>query len=269
MEKIIKYFTENMWQFIIAIAIFVLGIAIAKIIRGVAKKLMKKANFEKSAINFLAQIIYFFLVFIVIISTLHQLGIPTGSLLTSLGVIGLAIGLAVKDSLSNFAAGIILLVFKPFKVDDFIDIQSHKGTVLSINIMTTEIMTKDNKRIFIPNSTFTANSIINYTCNENRRIQLIVDIAYDADHRKAMEILKNIFLKDERILNRENVEIGLFNFAASSVQIVCYPEFKTEDYWQVYYDTLEQIKLEFDANGIEIPFTNQTIHIKNIDEVVR
>ncbi len=269
MEKITKFLSQNMWQILIAIAIFVLGIALAKIIRRIAKRLMKRANFEKSVINFLAQVIYFFLVFIVIISTLNQLNVPTGSLLASLGAIGLAIGLAVKDSLSNFAAGIILLVFKPFKVDDFIDINGHKGTVLSINIMSTEIMTKDNKRVFIPNSTFTANSIVNYSCNENRRIQLIVDIAYDTDHRKAMEILRNIFLKDERILNRENVEIGLLNFAASSVQIVCYPEFKTEDYWSVYYDTLEQIKLEFDEKGIEIPFTNQTIHIKNIEEVAR
>ncbi len=265
MENIKLFFNNNLTTILFAISIFVIGFALAKFIKKISIKIMVKASFEKSVVNFLSQVIYILSLTIVIIATLAKLGAPTHSLLAVLSTFGLAIGLAIKDTISNFASGIILLIFKPFKVDDYININTKEGTVLAINIMTTEIMTKDNKKIFIPNSMFTQNTITNFSCNKNRKIQLIVDIAYDADHKKAMKILKEIFLKDERIINRDNVEIGLFNFAASSVQIVCYPEFKTEDYWPVYYHLLEEIKLGFDKNGIEIPFTNQTIHVKNID----
>ncbi len=269
MEKAMKYLGENSTTILVSIGMVIGGLILAKVIRTLSKRVMAKAKIDRTVINFLSQVLYVILIVIILISTLNYLGAPTASLIAMIGALGIAVGLALKDTLANFAAGIIILIFKPFKADDLIDVNNFKGTVHVINIMSTEIITRDNKKIFIPNSVFTDHSIINYSSNKNRKIQLIVDIAYDADHQKAIEILKNIFSKDKRIVNNNDLEIGLFNFAASSVQIVCYPEFKTENYWPVYYDTLEQIKLEFDKNGIEIPFTNQTIHIKNIEEVTR
>ncbi len=263
MEKLSMFLKENYQTILMAITILVIGTILAKILKNASVKFMKKAKIERAAISFLSQILYAFLIFIVCINFLNSLGIPTTSLMASIGAIGLAIGLSIKDSFSNFAAGIILLIFKPFKADEYIEICGNEGVVKAIHIMNTEIINKENKVIIIPNSTFTNNSIINYSANNIRKIKLILDIAYDTDHKKAIEILRDIFDKNKNVLNNKEIEIGLFNFASSSVQIIAYPEVTTKDYWKSYYSIMDQIKIEFDRNNIEIPFTNQTIHIKS------
>mgnify|MGYP001815186205 FL=1 len=246
---------------IAAIAIFIIGRWIAQGVRRVVRRVMEKAEVDPIIIGFTASIAYIALLAFVVIAALGQLGIQTTSFIAILGAAGLAIGLALQGSLANFAAGFLMIIFRPFKVGDFIEGAGVAGVVEAIQIFTTTLKTGDNKLIIIPNAKLSGDNIINYSAQETRRVDMTVGVAYDADLSRVKEILKEIVNKDERVLSDPEPMIAVAELADSSVNLVVRAWVKTADYWGVKFDATEMIKKRFDEEGIGIPFPQRDIHI--------
>jgi small conductance mechanosensitive channel len=206
-------------------------------------------------------IAYIALLAFVVVAALGQLGIQTTSFIAILGAAGLAIGLALQGSLANFAAGFLMIIFRPFKVGDFIEGAGVAGVVQAIQIFTTTLKTGDNKTIIIPNAKLSGDNIINYSAQETRRVDMTVGVAYDADLAKVKEVLNDILSKDERILSDPAPLVAVAELADSSVNLVARVWVNTADYWGVKFDATETIKNRFDAEGIGIPFPQRDIHI--------
>jgi small conductance mechanosensitive channel len=223
--------------------------------------MMQKADVDPIIIGFVGSITYIGLLAFVIIAALGQLGIQTTSFIAILGAAGLAIGLALQGSLANFAAGFLMIIFRPFKVGDFIEGAGVAGVVEAIQIFTTTLKTGDNKIIIIPNAKLSGDNIINYSAQETRRVDMTVGVAYDADLAKVKAVLNDILSKDERILSDPAPLVAVAELADSSVNFVVRVWVKTADYWGVKFDATETIKNRFDAEGIGIPFPQHDIHI--------
>ena len=239
----------------------VIGWLVAKFLRGVFRRVLDKANVEKTLISFLTNVFYMALLTLVVITALGKLGVPTGSFIAVIGAAGLAIGFALQGSLGNFAAGVMLIIFRPFKVGDYIEAAGTSGTVEGIQVFASTLRTPDNKTITIPNSAITAGNITNYSTKPMRRVDLIFGISYGDDIKKAKGILDGILTKDHRVLEDPEPTIAVAELADSSVNIVVRPWVKTEDYWGVFFDITEAVKLEFDAQGISIPYPQQDVHM--------
>lgn len=250
-------------KIVAAILIFLIGKWVAGKIARLGARLFEKNNIDVTLIKFFENIIYYALLTIVIIAGLGQLGINTTSFLTIVGAAGLAIGLALKDSLSNFASGVMLIMFRPYKVGDFINTSGVSGTVQDIALFNTILNTPDNQKVIIPNSSITSNVITNVTANDTRRVDLIIGIGYDDDIKKAKELLENIIKSDTRILDDPPCNIAVSELADSSVNFVVRPWVKTSEYWNVFFDLTEKIKTTFDKEGISIPYPQQDIHLYN------
>jgi small conductance mechanosensitive channel len=205
--------------------------------------------------------IYAALLAFVIIAALGQLGIQTTSFIAILGAAGLAIGLALQGSLSNFSAGVLMIIFRPFKQGDFIEGAGVAGIVEEVHIFNTVLRTGDNKTIIIPNDALMGGNIINYSTQPTRRLDLVVGIGYDDDIKKAKNILNELMANDERILKDPAPTLGLLELADSSVNFAVRPWVNSSDYWGVHFDLLESIKLRFDAEGISIPYPQQDVHL--------
>jgi len=197
-----------------------------------------------------------------IIASLKKLGIPMTEFTVVIGAAGLAIGFALQGSLANFAAGVILIIFKPFKVGDFVELAGQKGTVREIQIFNTILNSPDNVRLIIPNGQVTGSSIKNYTVNGTRRVDLVVGVSYDDDLKKARQVIEQVLAGDDRILSEPPVTVAVSELADSSVNFVVRPWVKTTDYWDVYFNLTEGIKLALDKNGITIPYPQRDIHMK-------
>ncbi len=264
-EKIIEiitlWFTEYSFKIVAAILIFVIGKWVAKKTTKFLTKTLKKNNIDKTIINFLDSIVYYALLIVVLIAAAGQLGINTTSFLTIVGAAGLAIGLALKDSLSNFASGVMLIMFRPYKVGDFVELGGACGTVKSIEMFNTVVHSPDNQKIIIPNSKITTDVITNVTANDTRRIDLVIGIGYDDDIKKAKKVLEQIIGDEKRILQDPATNIAVSELADSSVNFVVRPWVKTADYWSVYFYLTEKIKLTFDEEGISIPYPQQDVHL--------
>jgi len=204
---------------------------------------------------------YIALLVFVVLAALGQLGIQTTSFIAVIGAAGLAIGLALQGSLANFAAGFLMIIFRPFKVGDYIEGAGVAGTVETIQIFTTQLQTPDNKTVIIPNAGLTAGNITNYSAKGTRRVDLVFGIGYGDDIDKARTIMEDILAKDERILKDPAPKIAVVELADSSVNFVVRPWVKSENYWDVYFDTTENIKKSFDAQGISIPFPQRDVHM--------
>ncbi|MBC8316392.1 MAG: mechanosensitive ion channel [Desulfobulbaceae bacterium] len=248
-------------KLVVALAIFIIGKWLAKWVTALIDKAMRKATVEETLIKFLTKLTYYILMVVVLITAAGQLGIKTTSLLTILAAGGLAVGLALKDSLSNFASGVMIILFRPFKVGDFITAAGSSGSVRRIDIFNTVLMTGDNQRIIIPNSAVTGGAITNVNSEETRRIDLVMGIGYDDDIREAKAILQEIVKGDSRILDAPAPTIAVAELADSSVNFVVRPWVKTADYWAVRFDLTEKIKLTFDEKGISIPYPQQDVHM--------
>lgn len=246
---------------IAAVAIFVVGRWIAKLIRRIVRRVMEKAEVEPIIIGFVSSMAYIALLAFVVIAALGQLGIQTTSFIAILGAAGLAIGLALQGSLANFAAGFLMIIFRPFKVGDFIEGAGVAGVVQNIQIFTTTLNTPDNKTIIIPNAKLSGDNIINYSAQETRRVDMTVGVAYDADLAHVKNVLNDIIGKDERILADPGPQVAVAELADNSVNFVVRVWTKTADYWGVMFDTTETIKNRFDKEGIGIPFPQRDIHI--------
>jgi small conductance mechanosensitive channel len=205
--------------------------------------------------------IYFILLLFIIIAALGHLGVQTASLVALLGAAGLAVGLALQGSLANFAAGILLIIFRPFKVEDLIEAAGVTGIVEKIEIFTTQLKTLDNKTIIIPNAKLTADNIINYTKKEIRRVDLVIGVSYEDNIDKVREVVTGVLNADERILDDPSPKVAVYEMADSSVNFVVRPWVKTADYWDVYFSVMENIKKGFDAQGITIPFPQRDVHL--------
>ncbi len=246
---------------VFAILIYIIGKWIARGVKSILVRAMEKAQVDKLLVTFVSNLAYAGLLTVVIIAALGQLGIQTASFIAILGAAGLAVGFALQGSLSNFAAGVLIIVFRPFKVGDFVEAGGIAGVVESIDIFTSHIRTGDNKAITIPNGKIMGDTIINYSAKETRRIDLVIGISYDADIKQAKSILSDIVSADERILNDPAVTIGVLELADSSVNIALRPWVKSGDYWAVYFDLQETIKYRFDEAGIGIPYPQTDVHL--------
>lgn len=244
-----------------ALAIFIFGRWVAKAVRKLIERLMKKSDVDPTLISFTGNLAYIGLLAFVIIAALGQLGIQTTSFIAVIGAAGLAIGLALQGSLSNFAAGFLLIVFRPFKVGDFIEGAGVAGVVEVIQIFTTQLKTVDNKTVIVPNSKLTEDNIVNWTVKGTRRVDMVFGIGYEDDIDKARSLMAEIVGADDRILKNPGPQIAVSELADSSVNFIVRPWVKAEDYWGVYFDLTEKIKKAFDANGVSIPFPQRDVHL--------
>ncbi len=265
--------TENLMQLIQdyalplvwAIIIFIIGRITARIISNVVARMMAKSKIDETLIIFAQNIIYIALMIFVILAALGKLGIETTSFAAIIAAAGLAIGLSLQGTLGNFSSGVMLILFRPFKVGDFIDAGGVMGIVEEIQIFSTKMRSGDNKEITVPNGQIVGSTITNYSAKETRRVDLVIGVGYDDDLKKVRAVLEDVINCDERILKEPAVTIGVLELGDSSVNFAVRPWVKSGDYWPVLFDLQENIKLRFDAEGISIPYPQRDIHIASND----
>lgn len=252
-------------KLVAALLILIIGNWLAKRVASVFVALMNRNEIDITLTKFLRNIIYYALLTAVVIAAAGQLGINTTSFLTVVGAAGLAIGLALKDSLANFSSGVMLILFRPFKVGDAVTVAGETGAVEEITIFNTVINTPDNQRKIIPNGLITAGTITNITANDTRRIDMIFGIGYDDDIKTAEKILIEQVTAHSKVLSDPGPTVAVAELADSSVNFVVRPWVKTADYWDVKFRLTEEIKLAFDEAGISIPFPQQDVHMHQVE----
>ncbi len=244
-----------------ALATLVIGIWIAKWLAKKSSKLLDKRSVDPTLTKFVTSLLKITLITFVIISAISQIGIETTAFIAIIGAAGLAIGFALQGSLSNFASGVMLIIFKPIKVGDYIEGGGAAGSVETIGIFVTTLVTPDNKVIYIPNSTLTGSNIINYSVKDTRRVDMVFGIGYSDDIDKAKSTIQSVLESDSRILKDPAPKIVVSELADSSVNFNVRPWVNSADYWGVYFDITEQIKKKFDEQNISIPFPQRDIHM--------
>lgn len=248
----------------LALVIFIIGrIIVSMVVTGV-RKLLTARGMDDILVSFLTSILRWVLLLFVIIAALSQLGVDTTSLVALLGAAGLAIGLSLQSSLSNFASGVMLIIFRPFTKGNFVEVAGTSGVVDQISIFTTTLTTPDNKEVIVPNGAIIDNNITNYSARDTRRVDMVFGIGYDDDLRKAKQLLEEIVAADERILPEPAPVVALSELADSSVNFVVRPWVKTADFWAVMWDTTETVKLKFDEAGISIPYPQMDVHVDKL-----
>lgn len=250
----------------IAIVIFFIGRMVVQFFVSMFRKVMSKSKYDDMLTNFLASIVNAILMLFVIVASLDQLGVDTTSLVAILGAAGLAIGLSLQDSLKNFAAGVMLFVFKPFVAGNFVEAAGTSGVVRKIGIFFTTMTTGDNKEIIVPNGAIYGDNIVNYSAMETRRVDMIFGIGYGDDLLKAKRILELMVTEDERILAEPAPVVAVSELGDSSVNFVVRPWVKTADFWAVKWAFTEAVKLRFDQEGISIPFPQMDVHFYKEDD---
>lgn len=257
----IDYISLYGLKVVAAIAIFIIGKWLAKKLVVLAKKMMVKAKVDETLVSFAGNVMYGMTITFVVIAALNQLGVETTSLAAVLAAAGLAIGLALQGSLSNLAAGVMIIIFRPFKIGDYVDAGGTAGTVEDISIFTTSFRTPDNRQVIVPNDAITSSIITNVSAKPERRVDLKIGVGYSDDLSKVKKVLTKIIESEERILKDKDVTIAVAELGDSSVNLVVRPWVKTSDYWDVYFDLTEKIKITFDKEGISIPFPQRDLHI--------
>ncbi|WP_246438997.1 mechanosensitive ion channel family protein [Teredinibacter franksiae] len=261
MEKLPEIVTTYGIKVLLAVAVFVIGKWIAKSISNLMQKGMAAKGVDATVAGFTRNIIYYCLYVIVIIAALGQLGIQTASFVAIIGAAGLAIGFALQGSLANFASGVLLIMFRPFKIGDFVEAGGAAGVITEISIFSTIMKTGDNKTIIISNSAVMGGNITNYSAEKERRVDFTVGVSYSADLDLVRKELNAIVEAEGRIITERGITIAVGELADSSVNFVFRVWAKTEDYWAVYFDINEKIKRQFDTAGIEIPFPQMDVHL--------
>ena len=264
-EAIMKWIWEYGPMILTALVIFIVGRIVVGMIVSLLKKVMGKANVDETLTKFIASLVRIFLLMVVVIAALEALGVNTNSMIAILGAAGLAIGLALQSSLSNFSSGVMLIIFRPFKAGDFIEAGGAVGVVEEIRIFNTLMKTGDNKSIIIPNGNIMGNNITNYSAKETRRVDMVFGIGYDDDLKKAKNLLEKIVSEDSRVLQDPAPVIAVSELADSSVNFIVRPWVKSADYWGLYWDFMEKVKITFDAEGISIPYPQQDVHMHQAD----
>jgi len=272
MDLVINWFDENSGlilqygiQAVIALVIFLLGGRIAKFCANLTEKAFNKRKVDKAVGSFVSSIIYAIVFAATILMALSQIGIETTSFIAILGAAGLAVGLALQGSLSNFASGVLIILLRPFKSGDYVEVGGKAGTVDKIEIFSTELRTPDNKVIIMPNSAIMSGAIVNYSREATRRIDLVIGVGYDADLRKAKEVLKSVLDAETRLLQTPAYTVAVSELGDSSVNFVVRPWVNSGDYWPTYFSLMENIKIALDEAGISIPFPQMDVHLHKPD----
>lgn len=247
-----------------AIVVFFVGKWVVNLVVNGLMNAMQKGELDITLRRFIGNVARMLLMLFVVIAAINQLGVQTASLIALLGAAGLAVGLALQGSLSNFAAGVLIVLFRPYKVGDWIEGGGISGAVEEVQILTTVLKTGDNKRVIVPNSQIMGTTITNYSANDTRRVDLVVGVSYGDDIDKVRKELQDLVAADDRILDDPAVTIAVSELADSSVNFVVRPWVQTADYWGVYFDLTEAIKKRFDEAGISIPFPQQDVYIHNV-----
>jgi len=250
---------------VVAIIIFIVGRWVAKWLARLTEKAMLRAEADVTLVTFVRNIVYIALLTFVVMAAIAKLGIQTTSFIAVLGAAGFAIGLALQGSLGNFAAGVMLIIFRPFKSGDFVDAAGISGVVEEIKIFTTTLRTGDNKTIIVPNAVITSSTIVNYSAKDTRRVDLTVGVGYSDDIDKVREVLSGIIAADERIMSDPAPMIAVAELADSSVNFAVRSWVKSSDYWPVFFHLNETIKKRFDQEGISIPFPQRDIHVHTVE----
>jgi len=265
MENILARITEfgTMYglKIIGSILIFIIGKWVSKFIVRFTRRLMLKAKVEEILTKFLANLINVLLLIVIVLAALNNLGVNTTSLVAILGAAGLAIGLALQGTLSNFGAGVLLIIFKPFKAGDFIDAGGAMGSVEEINIFNTKFKTPDNKVVIVPNASIISSNITNFSAKDTRRIDLTFGAGYGDDLRLVKQELMNVISEDSRVLKDPEPFVAVSELADSSVNFLFRIWVNSADYWAVNFDMIEKVKLRFDEKGISIPFPQRDVHL--------
>jgi small conductance mechanosensitive channel len=255
-------FMEYLPNIISALVLLLLGLWSIRILKNIVSKIMNKRNLEATLANFLGDLLNWTLKILLFITVISQLGVQTSSFVAILGAAGLAIGLSLQGSLANFAGGVLIIMFKPFRVGDFIQAQGEMGTVAQIQIFVTKLHTADNQIIYIPNGQLSNGTINNFSQSTHRRADLTISISYGSDIKKAKEIAMEVMQKHELVLDEPTPVVWVKDLADSSVDLAVRPWAKNENFWAMRSDILQQIKEAFDNNGIKIPYPQRDLHIK-------
>lgn len=253
--------TEFGLNIVAALAIFIIGLWLTKGLTALARRAMEKAHVDATLASFIAHLVYFGMLTFVVIAAVSKLGVQTTSFIAVLGAAGLAVGLALQGSLANLGAGVLIIVFRPYKVGDYVEGGGVAGTVEEVQIFTTLLKSPDNKRIIVPNSHMMGGTITNYSSMPQRRVDLVVGVAYDADLDHVRRVLMEVLDADERVLKDPAPVIAVSELADSSVNFVVRPWANAGDYWPLRFDLNERIKKRFDAEAIGIPFPQRDVHI--------
>ena len=244
-----------------AIVLLIVGRMVAGAVRRGAKRMMKRGNTDATLIPFVSNMAYYLVLAFVVIAGLGIFGIPTASFVAVLGAAGLAVGLALQGTLSNFAAGVMLLLFRPFKVGDLVEVGGELGKVVEISIFTTTLNSLDNRVIIQPNSQVFSGTIINYDGNDTRRVDMVMGIAYDNNIGVAIDTIRRIVTAHPKVLAEPEVQIAVSNLGDSSVDLIVRPWCAPADYWTVYFDLTRQMKEGLEAAGCSIPFPQRDVHL--------
>lgn len=245
-----------------SILIFIVGRWVVGIVSKLAGKAMIRAKMDETLVRFVESLCYLGLLTFVIIAALSNMGVQTASFVAVVGAAGLAVGLALQGSLSNFASGVLMLIFKPMRVGDFVEAGGAKGSVKEIGIFTTILASPDNVRVIVPNSQIMGGTISNYTVNGTRRVDLVIGVSYGDDLKKAKAVIEGVLKRDERILPDPASVVAVSQLADSSVNFVVRPWVKVADYWGVYFDLTAGIKVALEDSGLTIPFPQRDVHLK-------
>ena len=244
-----------------AIVIFFIGQWIAAFVRRLVRRLMSKANIDSTLTSFVGNLAYYGVVAFAVIAALNRLGVQTASLIAILGAAGLAVGLALQGSLANFAAGVLIIIFRPFNVGDLIEAADILGEVLEMQLFTTTLATLDNKQVIVPNSSLTGGNIINYTVRGKLRVDTVIGVAYEADIDQVRQVISEVLECDPLVLKDPSPTIAVMELGDSSVNFAVRPWTKPENYWSVYFNIHENVKKRLDAAGISIPFPQRDVHL--------
>lgn len=265
-DMLVTYVSEYGLKIVAAILIFVIGKWAVGKITIVIKSLMEKANVDKTLVEFAESLVYFVLLLMVVLASLNALGINTTSFIAVFGAASLAVGLALQGSLANIGAAVLIIIFRPFKVGDFIEAGGATGVVDDVNLFSTIISPVDNRIIIVPNSAIIGGNITNFSKKPQRRVDHVFGIGYDDDLKLAKETLMDIMQADERIKKDPEPFVAVSELGDSSVNFVTRAWVDTADYWDVHFEMIEKVKLTFDAKGISIPYPQMDIHTQNLEK---
>ncbi len=246
---------------VLALLIFIVGKWVAHRVQNVFEKLLRTRGVDEVLVDFLGTIVSALIIIAAVIAAVDMLGIPATSFIAILGAAGLAIGLALKDSLSNFASGVMLVLFRPFAKGDFVDAGGILGTVDEIQLVSTILTTPDNKQIIVPNSLMYGSAITNYSAKDTRRVDMVIGVGYDDDLKVAASVLEKVCREHPKVLDEPGTKIFINNLGDSAVDFVVRPWVKSEDYWGVLADVLETSKVELEAAGCNIPYPQTDVHL--------
>jgi len=261
---IVGMLTSGAINLVIAIVIFVVGKWLAHRVQNAFEKLLRKREVDEVLVDFLGTIVSALIIIAAVIAAVDTLGIPATSFMAILGAAGLAVGLALKDSLSNFASGVMLVLFRPFAKGDFVDAGGILGTVDEIQLVSTILTTPDNKQIIVPNALMYGSAITNYSAKDTRRVDMVIGVGYNDDLKVAAKILSEVCDKHALVLKEPGTKIFINNLGDSAVDFVVRPWVKSEDYWTVLADVLETAKVELESAGCNIPYPQTDVHIHQV-----